>query len=105
MVTVCAWCQRFMGMKEPLHETVVTHGICTTCALRQQIGEMPTLVIARERAHTLAVFQGLLTGTPEIRVVVDRRRGERRRDSPAFDADGERRGRSDRRQRLIYFLV
>jgi len=105
MVTVCAWCQRFMGMKEPLHETVVTHGICTTCAMRQQIGEMPTLVIARERAHTLPVFQGLLTGTPEIRVVVDRRRGERRRPSPIADPDGERRGRADRRQDRTCYLV
>jgi len=96
MITVCAWCQKYLGLKDPLDDPAVTHGICHTCALRQQVGAMPILVIARERAETLPVLQGLLTGTPEIRVVVDRREGERRR--LADIAEAERRTRRDRRQ-------
>jgi len=103
MITVCAWCQKYMGMKEPSSDPAVTHGICSTCALRQQIGDMPTLVIAKERADTLPVLQALLTGTPAIRVVVYRREGERRR--LADIAEAERRERTDRRQGQSLTLV
>jgi hypothetical protein len=96
MVTVCAWCRKFMGTKEPLGDPVVTHGICATCVLRQRIGVMPTLVIARERADMLPLLEALLTGTPEIRVVVERREGERRASGTA--AALERRARNDRRE-------
>ena len=103
MITVCAWCQKYMGPKEPLGDSTVTHGICGTCALRQQIGEMPTLVIAKERADTLPVLQALLTGTPAIQVVVDRREGDRRR--LADIAEAERRARTDRRLGLSMYLA
>jgi len=102
MVKVCAWCQRFMGLKEPLEEPVVTHGICGICSLRQQLGEMPTVVIAREQAHALPVFEGLLTGSPEIRVVVDRRQGERRRGTHAPGRHADRRRADDRRQGVAF---
>lgn len=107
MITVCAWCQKYMGMKDPLGDPAVTHGICHTCALRQQIGEMPTLIIAKERADTLPVLRALLTGTPTIRVVVDRREGERRRLADAAEAaEAERRAsRTDRRQGQSLYLV
>jgi hypothetical protein len=103
MITVCAWCQKYMGMKEPLQEAAVTHGICQTCALRQQMNVKPTLVIARELAETLPILQGLLHGTPEIRVVVDRREGERRH-LPRVAA-AERRALATRRQGLALHLV
>ena len=110
MVTVCAWCQRFMGMKEPLSDPALTHGICQTCTLRQQVGDLPTLVISRDRADALPFFRRLLRGTPEIQVVVDRREGERRqvrlatqvRESSARD---ERRLKMERRQSLGLVLV
>ena len=38
MVTICAWCQRYLGTKEPLADPSLTHGICKTCAMRQQLG-------------------------------------------------------------------
>ena len=28
MVTVCAWCQKYMGSMEPFHDPAVSHGIC-----------------------------------------------------------------------------
>jgi len=105
MITVCAWCQRYMGTKDPLDVPTVTHGICGTCALRQQLGVMPTLVIAKEHAESLPVFEGLLTGVPEIRVVVDRRQGERRLDPPPDGEEYEKRRTNERRRKLRTFLV
>ena len=105
MITVCAWCQKYMGTKEPVGDPMVTHGICATCALRQQLGVMPTLVIAREHAETLPLFQSLLTGVPEIRVVVDRRQGERRLDPPPDGEEYEKRRANERRRKLRTFLV
>src|SRR5262245_40188553 len=111
MVTICAWCQRFLGSKEPLADPSLTHGICKTCALRQQLGGSATLVVSRERAGAVPFLMGLLNGTPEIRVIVDRRRGERRRSSLAdqvreesLDA-AERRLANERRQRLGLVFV
>lgn len=105
MVTVCAWCQKYMGTKDPPDDPTVTHGICPTCALRQQLGEMPTLVIAKEHAESLPVFQSLLTGVPEIRVVVDRRLGERRIEPPPSEEQYEQRRTNERRQNIRLFLV
>jgi len=110
LVTVCAWCQRYMGMKEPLSDHSLTHGICQTCTLRQQVGNLPTLVISRDRADALPFFRRLLLGTPEIAVVVDRREGERRRERLAAAVreaaeDEERRRLRERRQSLALVLV
>jgi hypothetical protein len=105
MITVCAWCQKYMGTKHPFGDPTVTHGICATCALRQQLGEMPTLVIAREHAETLPLFQNLLTGVPEIQVVVDRRQAERRSGSPPSDGPYEQRRTDERRQSIRLFLA
>ena len=44
MVTVCAWCQRFMGFKAPLSQADVSHGICSTCSARQRIEDFPGVV-------------------------------------------------------------
>src|SRR5215468_1686543 len=108
MVTVCAWCQRFMGIKEPLTDPSLTHGICQTCTLRQQVGNLPTLVISRDRADALPFFRRLLRGTPEIQVVVDRREGERRRETIApssREASGDRRLSHERRHPPALVLV
>src|SRR5262249_45934507 len=110
MVTICAWCQRYLGTKEPLADPSLTHGICKTCAMRQQLGGSPTLVISRERAGALPFLMGLLSGTPEIRIIVDRRQGERRRSSLALQVredplDEDRRMVIERRQTLGLVLV
>jgi hypothetical protein len=89
-----------MGMKEPLQEYTVSHGICSVCAERQQMGDLPTVVISRTRAGALPILEGLLRAMPEIRVVVDRRTGERRRPSGA-EAPAGRRALPDRRQAVI----
>lgn len=97
LVTVCAWCERFLGMRETgdvAHR--ISHGICRACATRHQWAEPPTLVVCRTRADLQRVLQELMRGTPEIHVVVDRRQAERRQGTDAA-APGERRSLPRRR--------
>ena len=96
MLTVCAWCERFLGQKDPGH-IPVTHGICPACAARQAWSDTHTLVVPREKADMLPVLRHLLRGTPEIRVVLDRRVGERRRRGDGLGRS-ERRSQGDRRK-------
>jgi hypothetical protein len=94
MLTVCAWCDRFLG---PEH-VEITHGICTACTARQHWHDSPVLVVAPHRAAMVPVLRQLLQGQPEVKIVLDRRHDHRRRqDGPA--ADGERRSGQDRRHR------
>ena len=80
MVTVCAWCQRYMGSKEPLADPAVSHGICDGCVERESLDDPPVLVVSRERGGALPMLASLLRGTPEVAIVVDRRGAERRSD-------------------------
>ena len=97
MVTVCAWCERLMGLKEPGESAVVSHGICEACAARQHWTGSPTLVVSRRHAALIPVLSQLLRGHPHINVVVDRRSAKRRQ----MEKQGielERREQADRRQ-------
>jgi hypothetical protein len=78
MITVCAWCEKYLGSKEPLEDPGITHGICPACIERQTLDEVPVLVVSPERAGTIPALNALLGGTPDISIVVDRRSGERR---------------------------
>lgn len=78
MVTVCAWCQKYMGSIEPLHDPAVSHGICRECVERESLADAPVLVVSRDRRDAIPMLQTLLRGAPEIAIVVDRRDGERR---------------------------
>jgi hypothetical protein len=78
MVTVCAWCQKYMGSKEPLHDPAVSHGICGECIERESLENAPVLVVSRGRSEAIPMLQSLLRGAPEIAIVVDRRDRERR---------------------------
>ena len=98
MVCICAWCERYLGVKEPLQSFEVSHGICSVCRARQELERPPTLVISKTRADALPVLEGLLKGTPAIPVVVDRRAGDRRCERPPVDIPGGRRMLQDRRQ-------
>ncbi len=57
------------------------------------------IVVSPHRAELRAVLEHLLRGEPAIRVVVDRRVGDRRRSRGKPDSDGERRRGPDRRRR------
>jgi hypothetical protein len=78
MVTVCAWCQKYMGSKEPLHDPAVSHGICSACVERQTLDDTPVVVVSPARVSTIPLLQTFLRGAPDVTIVVDRRNGERR---------------------------
>jgi hypothetical protein len=93
MVTVCAWCDRYLGPDD----AAVTHGICTACAARQHWRDSPILVVSREREGMIPVLRHLLQGIPEVKIVLERRLDERRQ--TAFTTNVERRSGRDRRRR------
>jgi hypothetical protein len=74
MVNVCAWCERFLGIKEPKENSTLTHGICRSCFARQTWEDTPVVVISPAREHLAATLADMLRGLPEIKVIVDRRR-------------------------------
>jgi hypothetical protein len=80
MVTVCAWCQKYMGSMEPFHDPAISHGICEGCLERDSLADAPVLVVSPRRARVIPMLQTLLRGAPEIAIVVDRRARERRGD-------------------------
>jgi hypothetical protein len=107
MVTVCAWCQKYMGSMEPFHDPAVSHGICTGCLERDSLEDAPVLVVSPRRAPAIKMLQTLLRGAPEIAIVVDRRGRERRGELAhgrpvAYVVD---RRASDRRRAPSLYLV
>jgi len=93
MVTVCAWCDRYLGPDQ----TPVTHGICNACTARQHWPDSPVLVVSREREGMIPVLRHLLQGFPEVKIVLERRLDERRQAELATGV--ERRSGRDRRRR------
>jgi hypothetical protein len=111
MVKVCAWCEKYMGSQEPLHNPDVSHGICDECVERESLGGAPVLVVRRDRSSAIPMLQTLLRGAPEIAIVVDRRAEERRRANGKGNGHGhpigwvsDRRA-TDRRRRPSFYLV
>ncbi len=97
IVTICAWCERLMGLNDPGESTLVSHGICEACAARQDWRASPTLVVSRRHALLVPVLSQLLRGHPHINVLVDRRNADRRL-SEAAALGVDRRAQPDRRQ-------
>ena len=89
MVTVCAWCEKDMGSKEPLEDPGVTHGICSACVERQSLSDEPVLVVSPARAGTVPLLNSLFRGAPDIAIVVDRRNRERRNGGGNGNGHGE----------------
>jgi hypothetical protein len=110
MILVCAWCSRFLGLKEPVDQLNLSHGICHVCSVRLNWvegalgqGSAPTLVIARSRKDLLPILEDLLRSVPEIGITVDRRVGERRREKR--DGAFPRARGGDRRRGVSLLLV
>jgi hypothetical protein len=106
MVRVCAWCHRYLGIKHS-HQGGISHGICRPCMARQHWKEIPVLVVSPELKHVVPVLEELLRGKPEIRIVLERRSGDRRRAGERRTTQGEgaarradRRGEPGSRRRL-----
>jgi len=111
MITVCAWCQKYMGSKEPLRDPAVSHGICPDCVEREQLADTPVLIVSRDRAPAIPMLQTLLRGAPEIAIRVDRRGTERRGGNGKANGHGRRaaltldRRAEDRRRSPSFYLV
>jgi hypothetical protein len=111
MVTVCAWCQKYMGSKEPIADSTVSHGICSDCVRRDSLEDAPVLVVSRQRVEAIPMLQSLLRGAPEIAIVVDRRGGERRGGNGKGNGHGRPRASAEdrraieRRRPPSFFLV
>jgi hypothetical protein len=111
MVRVCAWCQRYLGTKHS-HQGGISHGICRPCAARQHWTDVPVLVVSPTLEHCVPVLEELLRGKPEIRIVLERRNGdrrtgaERRRGKRLADSiRSDRRGGADPRRHPLIHLI
>jgi hypothetical protein len=95
-ISVCAWCDRYLGVRNPEDAAVVSHGICRPCATRYRWIDTPILVVSRKRAVLAPVLEEVMRGASILPVVVDRRLRDRRAQQvlkPGFN----RRAGSDRR--------
>jgi hypothetical protein len=104
MVTVCAWCERYLGSTMD-GGPMVTHGICQPCLVRQKWAESPVIVVSRNRADIQFVLEQLLRGEPAVRIVMDRRVGDRRQTAAEGEAAERRRGPDRRRRRADAILI
>ncbi|HXG04792.1 MAG TPA: hypothetical protein VNO23_15425 [Candidatus Binatia bacterium] len=114
MKAFCAWCRReglvgFLGDREPLDDPGETHGICPRhhAELIAELQEGPvatvvrtrTLIVVHPRERSLYEYlRRRWASVPDVEVLVDRRRGERRCDRQPVPVD---RRRSDRRRRRL----
>jgi len=111
MVTVCAWCEKYMGSMEPLQDSSVSHGICSACVERQSLADTPVLVVSPARAGTIPLLNTLLRSAPDVSILVDRRSRERRNGLGDGNGNGhrmlgadERRAEERRRASAIYLI-
>lgn len=121
MRIVCAWCQEeglntVLGEREPVSDTTETHGICGRHSekLLEQLpsGSFPGIrILFIVRATETGVYDHLtraFAGFPDIAVMIDRRKGERRQargNAPADRRRINRRLRKTEFSSLGYLLV
>jgi hypothetical protein len=91
MRVTCAWCQRegepaSLGERAPLDDPAETHGICRRHTLRL-LDRLPSrsfpgvrllFVVSQHEAALYENLQRELDGVSGVRVMLDRRQGERR---------------------------
>jgi len=108
MKALCAWCQSegrpdYLGEREPLDNPAPTHCICPHHRERllellpsRSFPDVELLVIVRPNDTALFEYlQGRFAGVRGVKVIVDRRLGDRRRDESSV-ADDRRRVRTRR---------
>lgn len=92
MKALCSWCQRegrpaLLGEREPLDDPTETHGICRRHQL-QLLAELPSrsfpgvellLVVDHDEHRLYEYLRRNLAGVSGVKVIIDRRQVERRR--------------------------
>lgn len=96
MRAVCAWCGTIIAKGDP-GDTQVSHGICSQCAPRFFPAGFRYAVVPPDRSFLLPEIEGAFRTVRGIRIILDRRRGERRR-RPSWVRDDRRVPLGDRRQ-------
>jgi hypothetical protein len=104
VIVVCAWCERFLGLREPSTQADVSHGMCGPCRERYAWKKQPVLVVNRDLAGLADTVREILRGQPPVRVIVDRRHGERRAGGPRASATPDARRGPERRGRACFEL-
>ncbi|MBI2218711.1 MAG: hypothetical protein HYU51_15590 [Candidatus Rokubacteria bacterium] len=121
MRVVCAWCRReakpaLIGEREPLDDPQETHGICRAHAGRIA-NELPSrsfpgvrvlLVVAPSETSLYRYLERSFATVRDVKVIVDRRQGDRRCRRAPVDIErrrGERRLRSGVPSPLGYRIV
>jgi hypothetical protein len=106
MRVVCAWCRQegrpgLLSEREPLDDPAETHGICHRHSGRvlQSVpsvsfpGVRLLVVVSPSEPRLLAYLEAAFATLPYVRVIQDRRRGERRVEAAPACADRRRRER------------
>ncbi len=115
MKLVCAWCRSegkpgVIGEKPPLDDATETHGICQRHQ-HEVLETLPSasfpdvelLIVVHPREEALFKYlQDRWARVRGVKVIIDRRRGERRRGGQP--AGSERRRRLDGRVRQVTFM-
>jgi hypothetical protein len=96
MRVVCAWCGITVTEGEP-GDTQVSHGICSECSRRFFPTGFRYAVVPPDRSFLFTEIEGAFRAIRGIRVILDRRRSERRRRCTRV-RDDRRAPRRDRRQ-------
>jgi hypothetical protein len=92
-----------MGVCAPMEDERTTHGICIDCAAdvyRKEAPRLPSTVIIVDprRPEVYGHVAEAFRGVANVRVLVDRRRAERRREQGSFVTD---RRRAERRRSCL----
>ena len=121
MRVVCAWCQRegrtgFLGYREPLSDTGVTHGICpehyesvlATLPAPSLRGVEMLVVVSRGEESLYRYLEESFTAVRGVQIIVERRRRDRRQESRPVALErrlGQRRARKGRFSVLGYRML
>jgi hypothetical protein len=101
MMLVCAVCQRYLGTKPPYRDLSICREMCTSCTIQAR-RDLSTLVVSSERRDALPVLESLLRGgQASLRIVIDRRKADRRQSDLGVDVCRRGLGKDRRRVRSL----
>ncbi len=96
MRAVCAWCATTIAEGDP-GDARLSHGICEACADRWFSRQSRYAVVPATRSFLFSQIQRAFQVARDMRVILDRRRGERRRGAVWVHAERRQPSRDRRR--------